>query len=151
MYLLDTNILYGILKGDESIIEKIKLHADGKQFEFRLLTRIMMEFYNMKKFNNITDSNPIKVKHVKTILKKYGKVIEDDFSEKQIEVAKQFESKKYVNNKGVLLSMTDCMLLKYSLDNPHVVIVSHDRLLLNTIIEQNHSIRTFDPYLLQIN
>ena len=37
----------------------------------------------MKKLNQTNDSNPVKVKYVKTKLQNYGRVIEDNFSEKQ--------------------------------------------------------------------
>ena len=43
--------------------------------------------------------------------------------------AKEFESKKYMNDEVILLSMVDCMFLKYSLDNLHMVVVTHDHLL----------------------
>ena len=106
VYLLDTNTLHWILAGNDSILGKLKSLAGRRRHKFLLLERIMSELHNMEKAkhrSNEAEFNPTKVKCIRGLLQKYGKVEEkhNPMSSTERKWAKRAsESKRYVDDEG---------------------------------------------------
>ncbi len=126
--LLDSMIIHEIIN-NENIVEKLTKKIQGTEKNLVLVDRILIETIHMEKQEysmSLTQDQIIKS------LRKIGTVkkIQIDHADKEMIKAREiFDSKKYVNEKGVPLSVTDCILLQMHLTE-QVQLITRDRLLI---------------------
>ena len=128
VYLLDTNILYQILRKDYSIPAKLKSRSGKIPCRFFLLERVMSELYSVERKihkDGTGKSKQTKVKRIGEILHNYGKtrsIPNPRESAKRIWAEKKYKSRTYVNDKGNPLSKVDCLILKYAMDRRSTIV-----------------------------
>lgn len=126
--LLDSMIIHEIIN-NENIVEKLTKKIQGTEKNLVLVDRILIEIIHMEKQEygvSLTQDQIIES------LRKIGTVkkIQIDYADKEMLKAREiFDSKKYVNEKGVPLSVTDCILLQMHLTE-RVQLITLDRLLI---------------------
>lgn len=128
VYLLDTNILYQILRKNYSIPAKLKLRSDKIPCRFLLLEKVISESHNVERkiYNDGTgESKQTKVKRIGEVLHNYGKtksIRNPKESAKMRWAEKKYSSRTYVNDKGNPLSKVDCLILKYAMDRRSIIV-----------------------------
>lgn len=126
--LLDSMIIHEIIN-NENIVEELTKKIQGTEKNLVLVDRILIETIHMEKQEysvSLTQDQIIKS------LRKIGTVkkIQIDYADKEMLKAREiFDSKKYVNEEGVPLSVTDCILLQMHLTE-QVQLITRDRLLI---------------------
>ena len=127
--LIDTMIIHKLINGQS--IYKIVPGISRYTINLIVLDRILIETIHMEKqeYNvQITTQDIIKK------LQKIGTVTSmniDHASKDMIKARELSDSKKYVNDKGIPLSMTDCILLQTYLKLQDVKLVTFDKTLRN--------------------
>jgi len=126
--LLDSMIIHEIIN-NENIVEKLTKKIQGTEKNLVLVDRILIETIHMEKQEysvSLTQDQIIKS------LRKVGTVkkIQIDYADKEMLKAREiFDSKKYVNEEGIPLSVTDCILLQMHLTK-QVQLITRDSLLI---------------------
>lgn len=144
-YLLDTNILYDFLSGDDIGLVWLKSRVSSTRYRLLLLDRITLELYN-----SVVKFNRTKVKNIRQTLNKYGKVvyIENQQIQSAVNWAKEeYRSGKYVNNKGTPLSEVGLLILKCVLNHSNIIAVTRNTYLHDEIIERGRSAQVLNPRL----
>jgi len=75
VYLVDTSILHLIMSND-SVLEKVKNHANKKRITFILLQRVMSEFLNMEKREQIRNSSTFSTNKAKKLNQNYTNLVQ---------------------------------------------------------------------------
>ncbi len=126
--LLDSMIIHEIIN-NENIVEKLTKKIQGTEKNLVLIDRILIETIHMEKqeYNVLLTQDQIieSLREIGTVKK-----IQIDYADKEmIKARKIFDSKKHVNDEGVQLSETDCILLQMHLTK-RVQLITRDRLLI---------------------
>jgi len=126
--LLDSMIIHEIIN-NENIIENLTKKIQGTEKNLVLVDRILIETIHMEKeeysVSLIQDQIIESVRKIGTVKK-----IQIDHADKEMIKAREiFDSKKYVNEEGIPLSETDCILLQMHLTK-RVQLITRDRLLI---------------------
>ena len=128
VYLLDTNILYQILRRDYNIPAKLKSRSDKIPCRFFLLERVRSELHNVEREihkDGTGKSKQTKVKRIGEALHNYGKtrsIPNPRESAKMRWAEKKYKSRTYVNDKGNSLSKVDCLILKYAMERRSIIV-----------------------------
>ena len=126
--LLDSMIIHEIIN-NENIVEKLTKKIQGTEKNLVLIDRILIETIHMEKqeYNVLLTQDQIieSLREIGTVKK-----IQIDYADKEMIKAREiFDSKKHVNDEGVQLSETDCILLQMHLTK-RVQLITRDRLLI---------------------
>jgi hypothetical protein len=128
-YILDTNILYFIHNDKENnIIKKLVDYSKGKKIIFNLVGKMILEYNDLKERKEKIEEQQIdvekKFKEVGSLTyRKSGKT--SDLWEWAVNFSHN-KWKSYNELSGKKPDVVDCLLLKYYLDNPTWVLVTHD-------------------------
>ena len=134
--LLDTMIIHELINGIS--IHDIVHDISNRSVNFILIDRILIETTHMERQEygvHITSEDIVnKLEEIGTV----DKMQLDHASEDIIKAREMYESKKYVNEKQVPLSETDCILLQMSLGLQDVQLVTHDKTLKDAIQKERN-------------
>jgi len=140
--LLDTMIIHQLLEG-KPIHELIDCNPHDI-VELVVLDRVLIETKNMEKdkFNSMLD-----VQEITDRLSRIGGLTCIQVDHASVEVARAmelFESKRYIGNKGVPLSMTDCILLETALKmrKDDVILLTLDKALMDALEKEGKMMTT---------
>ena len=135
-YLMDTNILYCMFCHihDPTIFTKLRKHSGTRKIRLCIIGKINNEFqYLANKPDEDCDGIPNDEKLVE-FKKKLRALGQSNYlkSGKHSNIwawAEKFsknKKKQYLNKKGIGLSVPDCLLLKYYLENQKYELITHD-------------------------
>jgi len=121
---MDTSLLIDLLhENDQFTINLIQNHANGKKINFILLDIILTEWVGIEysKYHSFKET-PHQRDKLKHALSQYGTATEIPTwfnSDEMVWADKIYHSKKYIKPLSrETLSRTDCILLKFAIDNP---------------------------------
>ena len=141
--LLDTVTVLDVFSNDMVVITKLKNYEGSNNSLFLVLDRIIKEFRSVNKFE---DGKYVQPEEVITKLSLLGEVnvVKLDWNSPLVHKATELcESRKYYNKKtGVYLSLTDCLLLQYAIENSCTLATS-DKALIDATIENGGEV--FNP------